>query len=737
MLVTFYKAESYFAYTKTNNMLQKKLLSLLLPVLFSTTTMAQGLFVPNNVNEAYAKGTRSKDGKPGPNYWQNTGNYVINVKVNPPSKTITGTETITYTNNSPETLKNLNIKLILNIHKPGAARQNGVSADYLSTGIIIDKYTENGEVRKIRDAGANTTLRIAMAKPLAPKSSVVVTFDWHYDVSEESGREGKLDSTSFFLAYFYPRISVFDDIHGWDWMTFTDAQEFYNDFNNYELNVTVPKNYMVWATGELQNANEVYQPTVVEKFNAAKAASKTINVITQADIDAKNVTTQNETNTFKWKATNVSDMAACISNHYVWDAASVEVDAKTKRRSLVQAAYVNSSTHFKTLVENNIKTLAFYSTQWPGVPYPFPSSTIAQGFADMEYPMMANDNAQQDVSFQNFVADHEIGHTYFPFYMGINEHRYGFMDEGWTTAFENLIGQSKVGVENANDLFKQFRVTNWVKDNDQEHQVPIITPTNILSGAALGDNEYGKAALAYLGLKDMLGDDLFKKSLHGFMDRWNGKHPIPWDMFNSFSNISGKDLTWYWNNWFFTSHGIDLALKTVKTNPNGAALTIDNVGGFAIPTNVLVEYADGTKEKKHFTPAIWEKNQKQATVNITTKKKIVYVKLDNGIFMDYNEKDNNWGKSNEKVFDASKTSAGDLDKFLGAYNSESIPVVLTFTKDGNKLVVDIPGQGALPLKQTAENKFTFDEAGAVFTFTPEKNELTLEQGGGKFNFKKK
>ena len=711
--------------------------AVLLLLFFTTTIMAQGLYIPKNVKEAYLNGTRSADGKPGKNYWQNTANYVINVKVNPPSKTITGTETITYTNNSPETIKNLNIKLILNIHKPGAARQNAASPDYLSTGIIIDKYTENGEVKKVRDAGANTTMRIPLTKALASKSSMVVTFDWHYDVSEESGREGKLDSTSFFLAYFYPRISVFDDIHGWDWMTFTDAQEFYNDFNNYELNVTVPKNYMVWATGELQNVNDVLQPSIAAKFNAAKTADRTINIITQADIDAKKVTAQNPTNTFKWKANNISDMAACVSNNYVWDAASVEVDPKTKRRSLVQTAYLDASTNFKTLVENNQKTLAYYSTQWPGVPYPFPSSTIVQGFADMEYPMMANDNAQQDANFQNFVADHEIGHTYFPFYMGINEHRYGFMDEGWTTAFENLIGQNKVGVEKANDLFKQFRVANWVKDNDDEHQVPIITPTNILSGAALGDNEYGKAALAYLGLKDMLGDDLFKKSLHGFMDRWNGKHPIPWDMFNSFSNISGKDLTWYWNNWFFTNNSTDLALKTVKINPTGGAVTIENLGGFAVPTDLIIEYADGTKDKKHFTAAIWEKNQKLTTVNFTAKKKVVFIKMDNGIFMDYDEKNNTWGKSNEKVFDASKTSAADLEKLLGSYNSEAIPIVLTFTKTGNKLSVDVPGQGILELKQTDVNKFAFEEAGAVFTFTPEKNELTLEQGGGKFNFKKK
>ncbi|MEO7306382.1 MAG: M1 family metallopeptidase, partial [Ferruginibacter sp.] len=542
--------------------------------IFAIAAQAQQLYTPRNVQAAYKKGTRSIDGNPGKNYWQNTADYKIDVRLSPPNRTVTGRETIVYTNNSPDTIRNPFIKLILNIHAPGAARQNAASAAYLTKGIIIDKYSENGTDKKLRDAGGNTSLRVSLTKPLFPKTSVTMTFDWHYDVSEESGREGMLDSTSFFLAYFYPRFSVFDDIHGWDRMVFTDAQEFYNDFNNYELNITVPKNFLVWSTGELQNMNDVLQPAFVSKFNESKTSDKTINVVTQADLVAKNVTTQNETNTWRWKAQNISDMAAGISDHYVWDAASVVVDNKTGRRSSVQAAYDNKSVNFKKSVEYSHHALDWLSNNWPGVPYPFPSSTVVQGFADMEYPMMANDSHQQDPIIQRFVAEHEIAHTWFPFYMGINEHRYGFMDEGWTTAFENLIAKVDLGEEEANNFFKQFRVTNWVMDNSDEHQLPIIIPANVMSGAGLGDNEYGKPALAYLGLKDMLGDELFRKCLHGFMDRWHGKHPIPWDMFNSFNNLSGKDLNWYFQNWFFSYSYPDVALESLKPSSSGYTVSI-------------------------------------------------------------------------------------------------------------------------------------------------------------------
>lgn len=716
-------------------MKQTTLAAVLCSIVF--TTQAQQLYMPRNVQNAYKKETRSLDGRPGKNYWQNTADYNIAVKLAPPSRTITGTETIIYTNNSPEPMQNITMKLILNIHAPGAARQNAVSADYLTKGIIIDKYSENGTEKKLRDANGITSLRVPLSKPLLSKAAVTLTFDWHYDVSKESGREGMLDSTTFFLAYFYPRISVYDDIHGWDRMVFTDAQEFYNDFNNYDLSITVPKNYLVWATGELQNIKDVLQPSIISKFETSKTSDKTINIVSLADLNAKNVTTQNETNTWNWKAQHITDMAACISDHYVWDAASVVVDNKTGRRSSVQAAYLDKSVNFKKSVDYSHHALDWLSNNWPGVPYPFPSSTIVQGFADMEYPMMANDSHMPDSTFQRFVAEHETAHTWFPFYMGINEHRYGFMDEGWTTAFENLIGRVDMGEEGADNMFKQFRVSNWVMDPSDEHQIPIITPGNTLSGAGLGDNEYGKPALAYLGLKDMLGDELFRKCLHGFMDRWHGKHPIPWDMFNSFTNLAGKDLSWYWQNWFFTTYYPDIAIKNLTPAKNGYTLTIQNIGGFAVPTNLLIEYTDGSKEKIHQTAAIWEQDQKQTTVTIITKKKIQYLKLDNGIYMDADGTNNSWGKSSDIVFNASAVKPEDLDKFLGEYASTAIPIKITFSKEGNILIADVTGQGKISLTQTAGNKFEFSEAGAVFEFTPEKNEFVLAQGGGKFTFTRK
>ncbi len=691
----------------------------------------QPLFMPENIRKAYTNQTRSMDGRPGKNYWQNRGRYDINIALAPPSKAVQGTETITYFNNSPKPITNLVFKLIMNIHNAGAARQRSAAADYLTTGTHIDQYIENGKETKFRDQQGNTWQQIKLSKPVPTGDSVQLSFKWHYDLSETSGREGKLDSTTFFLAYFYPRVAVLDDVNGWDRMDFTDAQEFYNDFNDYTAAVTVPKNFLVWGTGDLLNAVEVLQPSFLEKFNKSFTSDEVIIVATQKDIEAKNITAQNTTNTWRWKANDVSDMAFCISDHYVWDAASVLVDKKTGRRASCQSAYLNKATNFHNQVKHIQHSLDWYSNYWPGVAYPFPKSTIIQGFADMEYPMMANDSPQDDDVIQRFIAEHEVGHSYFPFYMGINEHRYGFMDEGWTTAFENLIGKEDLGKEKANTFFKQFRVADWALNPSDETQIPIITPVNILSGQAMGHNEYGKPALAYLALKDMLGDELFRKGLHGFMDSWHGKHPIPWDMFNSFSTFSGKDLNWYFYNWFMTTSYMDLAVEKVVPGKGAYTVSIKNIGGYAVPTDVLVEYSDSSKEIFHQTAGIWEKNQQATTITINTKKKITYLKLDGGIFMDADEKNNTWGTSSAKA-----APIVNLDKYLGVYASKDIPLKITFTKDGNTLEAEATGQDKFQLSNTGKDTFSFEAAGLVITFDTDKNEMVLKQGGGSYKFTK-
>ena len=618
---------------------KKSLQFVFVAFLFLTqNSFSQELYMPRNIKEAYTKGTRSKDGKPGKNYWQNHGKYTMEIAVDAKTKLVSGTETIIYENNSNDTLRNLVIRFVNNLHKPSAPRSGTVNDDFLSAGLTITSLKIDDAVYKEDARNWGTVGNVKMKKPLPPHSKITINIDWNYPLSKESGREGQIDETTFFVAYSYPRVSVFDDYNAWDRLPHTDRQEFYNDFNDYSFAIKAPKNYVVYATGDLLNPDEVLQPEFSNRLKKSYLTDEILHIANENELKNGLVTKQNDWNVWKFEAKNITDVCFGLSDHYLWDASSVIVDKKTNRRASVQAAYDIKGTDFVDSVKNNRFALDFFSHSWPGVPYPFSKMTAFQGFADMEYPMMCNDSQMGDPIFAQLVQDHEVAHTYFPFYMGINETRYAFMDEGWATTFEYLIGIAEHGKEAADKFYKDFRVRDYISDTSTEEDQPIISMSTQVSAAGYGNNSYGKASLSYLALKDMLGDDLFKKSLHTYMDNWNGKHPIPWDYFNSMNTASGKNLNWFFNNWFFTNNYIDLSVKKVAKN----VVSVENAGGFAIPFDVIVTYGDNTSETIHQTPAVWQSNQKNIAIAVKGNKQIKKVVLDGGIFMDATPGDNTW-----------------------------------------------------------------------------------------------
>ncbi len=601
---------------------------------------AQDLYMPRNIKNAYTKGTRSFTGAPGPGYWQNEGVYNIDEIVHPDTKSISGKESIVYTNNSPDTLKMVAIRFVNNIHKPEAPRSGYVSANFLDSGLHISSFKIDDAEYNINSDNWGTVNMVRLKSAIMPHTSATLDIEWNYPLSKQSGREGQIDSTTFYCAYSYPRVSVYDDYYGWDMLPHSDRQEFYNDFNDYTLSVTAPKNFVVWATGDLLNPDEVLQPAAAERLKASYSSDSVIHIATLQDMQQGNVTTQNDRNTWKFKATHITDVCYGVSNHYVWDGASAVVDPKTGRRASMQAAFNNNATDFHHSVEFGLHAFRFFGSQYPGVAYPFPKMTAFQGFADMEYPMMVNDSHTGNLFFAQLVQDHEMAHTYFPFYMGINETRYAYMDEGWATTFEYLIGIDEVGKEKADNEYKNFRIRRYINDPSGEEDQPIITMSTQVSGAGYGNNSYGKASLSYLALKDLLGDDLFKTALHHYMDNWHGKHPIPWDYFYSINAGAKENLDWFWKNWFFSYNYIDLKIKAAQTKSNKTTVTIDNVGGFAIPFDVVLTSKDGKEQRQHFTPAVWQKNEKAITVTVNDTVTPVSVQLDGGIFMDATPSDN-------------------------------------------------------------------------------------------------
>jgi hypothetical protein len=605
------------------------------------TAAAQTLYAPRGVKQAYADGTRSFDGNPGPRYWQNHGRYVIRIATRPPDRHIQGSESITYYNDSPDTLPILVIRLLNNVHKPGAPRSGGSAEDYLTSGVHIRSFAVNGRPQDFHD-GPNvfTSQRVRLPEALVPHDSIVLSFDWWYDVSIRPGREGMIDSTTYYLAYFYPRVAVYDDYDGWDTMAHT-GHEFYSDFNDYDVTVAVPGNYVVWGTGTLTNAREVLQPAVLGRFQASFTSDTTIKVATGAQIASGQATAASSTNSWHFTARNVPDVAFGLSDHYEWDAASVVVDDQARRRASAQAAYTDSASDFHHMVGFVRHSLDYLSHQWPGVPYPYEKMTAFQGGAGMEYPMMANDGSYESEAFAQFVVAHEIAHTYMPFYMGINETRYAFMDEGWATTFEYLINTEDMGADTASSLFRQFRVNAWAHSTSPAQDLPIITPADALTGG-YGINAYGKPALGYLAVKDLLGDDLFRRCLHAYMSRWNGRHPTPWDFFYTFDDVAGRPLDWFWSNWFFSNHYIDLAVEDVRRDGGAYAVTVNNIGGMAAPFDLVVTLGNGTVRRLHQTAAVWERNQTGTTVTVQADGTVRAVEIDGGIWVDADPSNNAW-----------------------------------------------------------------------------------------------
>ncbi len=241
----------------------------------------------------FRKGTRQLDGRPGPAYWQNRARYRIDVTVTPPARQVRGTESIVYHNNSPDALTHLVVRLFANVHKPDAPRDAPVPADWLTSGVHIDSAMVNGaRIDWGDDAGTFTVKGLQLPQPLAPHDSVTLTIGWHYDLSSGTSREGAIDSTTYFLAYFYPRIAVYDDYNGWDTMPFVEGKEFYSDFNDYDVTVRAPANFLVWGTGTLRNAAEVLQPDPLTRFQSSLNSNETVHVASAADLAAHAVTAQ-------------------------------------------------------------------------------------------------------------------------------------------------------------------------------------------------------------------------------------------------------------------------------------------------------------------------------------------------------------------------------------------------------------------------------------------------------------
>lgn len=614
---------------------------LLLAAISSYCTAQERIIIPKAVTKAYGKMTRQEDGNPGKKYWQNRAVYNIRVNVDVKGKIIRGQESINYENNSPDSLSKIVVRLYQDIFKKGANRNSivNINPSDINEGVRINDLRVAGEsvspVNSPRINRSGTIMTVKLTKKLAPGEKAELVIGWEFDFPANTLiRMGTIDSSSLFVGQWYPQIAVYDDVYGWDTRSYNGMAEFYNDFSDFTVEVSVPDGFMVWATGELQNMAEVLHPQYCDLYNKAIQSEKVTNVITEKDLEKGEITTG--INIWKFKAENVSDFAFGLSDHYLWDVCSVEVDKKNKRRTVVGVAYSPKSPNYSKVAAIARESVRSLSLDSPGVPYPFPYITVYNGDFGMEYPMITNVGAETDYGMTVYANSHEIAHAYFPFYVGTNETKNGWIDEGLTVYLPEKLQSD---LEPTLDI-KIHNTKSFSAYSGMEDEPALITPTFYLDPKVYFYLNYAKTEQALRMLEIELGSGTFRKCLLQFMERWKYKHPTPYDYFNTFNDVSGRDLDWFWLAWYYRQGGIpDLSIKSASIKKGKMNIVVENKGTLPMPVLISI-YDNKGLVTTIFRPAILWKDHNEILISVKNPEGITRIVLGNEMIADANDSDN-------------------------------------------------------------------------------------------------
>nr|WP_322622986.1 M1 family metallopeptidase [uncultured Flavobacterium sp.] len=536
---------------------------------------------------------RTASGAPGPAYYQQQADYKIDVELDDKNTKLYGTETITYTNNSPDVLEYLWVQLDQNQHAADSPSKlvdsqkmneayspAGFSREYLQQqfdGGFKLEYVKDALGKPMKYTVNQTMMRIDLSTPLKHGEKVSFSIKWWYNINNYQvigGRSGyehfdKDGNNLYVIAQFYPRMAVYNDVEGWQNMQFWGAGEFTLPFGNFEVNITTPADHILDGTGDLQNRVEVLTAEQVKRWDlATKTFDKPVVVVTQDEATASEKGFSTKKKTWKFKATNVRDFAFSSSRKFIYDAMAVQLGGKTVMAISLYPKEANPLWGDKStrIVAHTLKTYSKYTFDYP---YPKAISVSAED-QGMEYPMICWNYGRPDE--KGVVSDrikwgmagviiHEVGHNFFPMIVNSDERQWTWMDEGLNSFVEFLTEQEY----DPNFPTRRGPAANIVPymSGDQKFLEPIMSNSETIH--QFGNNAYGKPATGLNILRDVImGHDLFDHAFKTYANRWKFKHPTPEDFFRTMEDASAVDLDWFWRGWFYTTDYVDIGIADVK-----------------------------------------------------------------------------------------------------------------------------------------------------------------------------
>lgn len=617
---------------------------------------------PADFRRALERGTRSPLGAPGPRYWQPWAEYDLRARLDTAAHRLEGSGSIRYRNESPDTLRTLYLHLIQNVHAPGTVRNEphdvtgGVSLERLSVGgVALDTLPAQAD----GDVGPGyrvegTLLRIRPPEPLPPGGTAELEAAWSFEIPRRGAgaRMGRGEGL-YYLAYWYPQMAVYDDVVGWHTDPFLGRAELHAGFGGYDVEVDVPAGWVVRGTGRLRNPERVLAPAVLARLRAAASSDTVVRVLAEADLEGGAATRSPRGGRLAWRfrADTVRDAAFSVTRGHLWDATRAEIGDRDgdgeADGARVEALYRPAASLWPEVAGYARHALGFHS-RYTALPYPWEHMTAVEGGGiiggGMEFPMatLIGDYEARGDSALYYVTSHELAHMWVPMIVATDEKRHGWMDEGMTSFLENRSRPDFYPGNPADSLEREIYLE--VAREDGEGEVMRRTDHHATADAWRVAT-YAKPATVLVALRGVIGEEAFREAYRTFHDEWRFRHPKPWDLFNTFERVAGRDLDWFWRSWLYETWTLDHAVADVSSGPEGTRVVIEDRGLAPMPARLLVTRVDGERLRREVPVETWLAGSRRAEVTVPPGPPVIRVELDPGrAFPDVDRGNDVWAR---------------------------------------------------------------------------------------------